>query len=135
MSKANFPIFKRKIRGQSLVYLDSASTSQKPLEVIEAVANFYKKHNANIHRGIHTLSQEATNLYESARDKVKKFINAKRREEIIFTSGATEAINLVVWTWGHEHIHAGDEILLSEMEHHSILVPWQILAKKKKAKL
>src|SRR3989344_7674307 len=131
----NFPILKRKINGQRLVYLDNASTTQKPEIVLGAMDNFYRNHNANIHRGIHTLSQEATELYEGTRDKVQKFINAKNREEIIFTSGATEAINLVVWTWGHENIHAGDEILLSEAEHHSNLVPWQILAKKKRAML
>jgi len=130
-----FPILKRKINGQRLVYLDNASTAQKPESVLRAMDDFYRKHNANTHRGIHTLSQEATELYEGARDKVQKFINAGFREEIILTSGATEAINLVVWTWGHENIHAGDEILLSEMEHHSNIVPWQILAKKKGAKL
>ena len=130
-----FPILKRKINGKRLVYLDNASTTQKPRQVIEAISDFYQNHNANIHRGIHTLSQEATQMYEGARDKVKKFINAKHRGEIIFTSGATEAINLVAWTWGHENIHRGDEILLTEMEHHSNLVPWQILAKKKGARL
>lgn len=130
-----FPIFKRKIHGQPLVYLDNASTTQKPLQVLKAMDDFYRNHNSNIHRGIHALSQEATSLYESARDKVRKFLNAKAREQIIFTSGATEAINLVVWTWGHDHIKRGDEILLSEMEHHSNIVPWQILAKKKRARL
>lgn len=115
--------------------MDNASTTQKPQNVILAMTDFYEHHNANIHRGIHTLSQEATQMYEGARDKVQKFINAKYREEIIFTSGATEAINLVVWTWGHENIKRGDEILLTEMEHHSNLVPWQILARKKGAKL
>lgn len=135
MLENQFPILKRKIRGQRLVYLDSASTTQKPRQVIAAISDYYERHNANIHRGIHTLSLEATSLYEGARDKVQKFINAKSREEIIFTSGATESINLVVWTWGHENIHRGDEILLTEMEHHSNLVPWQILAKKKGAKL
>src|SRR3989344_1490227 len=130
-----FPIFKRKIHGQPLVYLDNPSPTQKPLQVLKAMDDFYRNHNSNIHRGIHALSQEATSLYESARDKVRKFLNAKAREEIIFTSGATEAINLVVWTWGHENIRAGDEILLTETEHHSNLVPWQILAKKKRARL
>src|SRR3989344_3113630 len=130
-----FPILKRKINGKRLVYLDNASTTQKPRQVIEAISDFYQNHNANIHRGIHTLSQEATQIYEGVRDKVKKFIKARFREEIIFTSGATEAINLVAWTWGHENIHRGDEILLTEMEHHSNLVPWQILAKKKGAKI
>ncbi|MDZ4243681.1 MAG: SufS family cysteine desulfurase, partial [Candidatus Doudnabacteria bacterium] len=135
MFNSNFPILKRKINGRRLVYLDNASTTQKPQNVILAMTDFYEHHNANIHRGIHTLSQEATQMYEGARDKVQKFINAKYREEIIFTSGATEAINLVVWTWGHENIKRGDEILLTEMEHHSNLVPWQILARKKGAKL
>ncbi len=135
MLEKEFPILKRKINGHKLVYLDNASTTQKPRVVIEAISNFYKFHNANIHRGIHTLSQEATQMYEEVRDKVQKFLNAKSRDEIIFTSGATEAINLVVWTWGHENIHRGDEILLTEMEHHSNLVPWQVLAKKKGARL
>ena len=135
MLEKHFPILNRKINGYKLVYLDNASTTQKPKSVINAVSEFYEQHNANIHRGIHTLSQEATALYEGTRDKVQKFIDAKHREEIIFTSGATEAINLVVWAWGHENIHAGDEILLSQAEHHSNLVPWQILAKKKHAKL
>lgn len=135
MLEKHFPILKRKIRGRGLTYLDSASTTQKPMSVITAISNFYKFHNANIHRGIHTLSQEATEMYEGTRDKVQKFINARAREEIVFTSGATEAINLVVWTWGHENIHRGDEILLTEMEHHSNLVPWQLLAKKKGARI
>jgi len=117
------------------VYLDNAATTQKPIGVLEAMDEYYRKHNANIHRGIHTLSVEATDMYESARDKVRKFLNAGSREEIVFTGGATEAINLVVWTWGHENIHRGDEILLTEMEHHSNLVPWQELARKKGAQL
>ena len=108
MFEKDFPILKRRINGRRLVYLDNASTTQKPRAVIEAISDFYQNHNANIHRGIHTLSQEATQMYEGARDKVKKFINAKHRGEIIFTSGATEAINLVAWTWGHENIHRGD---------------------------
>ena len=117
------------------MYLDNAATTQKPIGVLEAMDEYYRKHNANIHRGIHTLSVEATDMYESARDKVRKFLNAGSREEIVFTGGATEAINLVVWTWGHENIHRGDEILLTEMEHHSNLVPWQELARKKGAQL
>lgn len=135
MLTKSFPILKRKISGHSLVYLDNASTTQKPKEVIAEISDFYENRNANIHRGIHTLSQEATAMYEGARDKVQKFLNAKSREEIIFTSGATESINLVVWTWGHDNIRRGDEIVLSEMEHHSNLVPWQVLAKKKGAKI
>ena len=125
----------RKINRHRLVYLDSASTTQKPESVIHAMTDFYRWHNANVHRGIYKLSQEATAMYEGARDKMREFINAGSREEVIFTSGATEAINLVVWTWGHENIKRGDEILLTEMEHHSNLVPWQVLAKKKGAKL
>src|SRR3989344_6531417 len=117
MLEKRFPILKRKINGHRLVYLDNASTTQKPRSVVKAVTEFYEKHNANIHRGIHTLSQEATALYEGTRDKVREFINAEHREEIIFTSSATEAINLVVWTWGLDSVHAGDEILLIEMEH------------------
>ncbi len=135
MFERQFPILKRKIHGKRLIYLDNAATTQKPESVIRAMDDFYRRHNANVHRGIHTLAQEATNLYEGVRDKVQKFLNARYREEIIFTSGATEAINLVVWTWGHENIHRGDEILLTEMEHHSNLVPWQELAKKKGARL
>ncbi|MDP3741079.1 MAG: cysteine desulfurase [bacterium] len=134
-SENKFPILGRKFNGHKLVYLDSASTTQKPRQVIESLLDFYLYRNANIHRGIYALSQEATALYEGARDKLQKFINAKSRQEIIFTSGATEAINLVAWTWGHENIKRGDEILLTEMEHHSNLVPWQVLAKKKGAKL
>src|SRR3989344_6576017 len=135
MLTKEFPILHRKINRHRLVYLDSASTTQKPESVIHAMTDFYRWHNANVHRGIYKLSQEATAMYEGARDKMREFINAGSREEVIFTSGATEAINLVVWTWGHENIRRGDEILLTEMEHHSNLVPWQILAKKKGAKL
>ena len=131
----NFPILKRKVNGRRLVYLDNAATTQKPSVVIDAVSNFYREHNANIHRGIHTLSQEATQMYEGVRDKVRKLINAKHREEIIFTSGTTEAINLAAWSWGDANIKKGDEILLTEMEHHSNLVPWQVLARKKEARL
>ena len=135
MLEQQFPILKRKIREHKLVYLDNAATTQKPLGVLEAMDEYYRKHNANIHRGIHTLSVEATDMYEGARDHVQKFLGAAASEEIVFTGGATEAINLVVWTWGHENIHRGDEILLTEMEHHSNLVPWQELARKKGAKL
>src|SRR3989344_1027733 len=135
MLTKEFPILHRKINRHRLVYLDSASTTQKPESVIHAMTDFYRWHNANVHRGIYQLSREATDMYEGARDKMQKFINAKSREEVIFTSGATEAINLVVWTWAHDNIKRGDEILLTEMEHHSNMVPWQALAKKKGAKL
>jgi len=127
--REEFPILGRKINGHDLVYLDNAATSQKPQVVIDAISDFYKNHNANIHRGVHTLSEEAGNMYDEARAKVARFINAQRPEEIIFVRNATEALNLVAMTWGRANIKTGDEILVSEMEHHSNMVPWQILAK------
>ncbi|MCL5003966.1 MAG: cysteine desulfurase [Patescibacteria group bacterium] len=127
--REDFPILKRKINGHDLVYLDNAATSQKPKAVIEAVADFYENHNANVHRGVHTLSEEATQMYEEARVRVAKFINARLPSEIIFVRNSTEALNLIVWSRGKAHLKKGDEILLSEMEHHSNLVPWQLLAK------
>ncbi|PIY95749.1 MAG: cysteine desulfurase [Candidatus Kerfeldbacteria bacterium CG_4_10_14_0_8_um_filter_42_10] len=133
--KKDFPIFKRKINGQKLVYLDNAATTQKPQIVIDTLKDFYEHHNANIHRGIYRLSEEATELYETAREKVRKFIEAKETEEIIFTRGTTESINLVAYAWGRQNIEKGDEIIVTEMEHHSNLVPWQVLAKEKEATL
>ena len=124
-----FPILKRKINGKPLIYLDSASTSQKPTAVLAALQKFYTTSNANIHRGIHTLSEEATEQYENTRKKVAKFINAKTEEEIIFTKNCTEAINCVYASWGKTHIAKGDEIIVSALEHHANLVPWQELAK------
>lgn len=112
-----------------MVYLDSAATSQKPKQVLQAMSDYYEFSNANVHRGAHALSIRATEAYEAARDKVQRFINAPVREEIVFTRGATEAINLVAYTWGVQNLKAGDEILLTVMEHHSNLVPWQIVAK------
>ena len=135
MFERHFPLLRRKINDRRLVYLDNAATTQKPQSVIEAISDFYQNRNANIHRGIHALSHEATELYEGVRDKTRKFINARRREEIIFTGGTTDSINLIVWSWGGQNIKRGDEILLTEMEHHANLVPWQILAKKKGARL
>ncbi len=129
-----FPILKRKINGHPLIYLDNASTSQKPLVVLQALQNFYLNSNANIHRGIHTLSEEATEQYENVRAKVAKFINAKT-EEIVFTKNATESLNCVAVSWGRLHIKKDDEIIVSALEHHANLVPWQELAKEKKAKL
>lgn len=129
-----FPILKRKINGQPLVYLDNASTSQKPLVVLQALQKFYTNSNANVHRGIHTLSQEATDQYENVRAKAAKFINAKS-EEIVFTKNATEALNCVAVSWGRIHIKKDDEIIVSALEHHANLVPWQELAKEKSAKL
>ncbi len=133
--KKQFPIFKRKIHGRSLVYLDNASTSQKPLHVIRAIQKFYETTNANIHRGIHTLSEEATSAYEHTRKRVATFINAASPEEIVFTKNCTESINLVAATWGMTHIKRGDQIIVSALEHHANLVPWQELARKKHATL
>ena len=131
--KADFPILARQINGHRLVYLDNAATTQKPRAVIEAIGEYYRKHNANIYRGLHTLSEEATAAYEQTRSHVARFIGGTADEEIIFTRGATEAINLVAYTWGEANIKAGDEIVLTEMEHHANLVPWVILAQKKGA--
>lgn len=131
--KKDFPIFDRRINGRSLVYLDSASTSQKPYIVLEALEKYYKQNNANIHRGIHTLSEEATAAYELVREHVASFINAKESAEIIFTRNTTEAINLVAYSWGEQNVKPGDEIVVSSLEHHSNLVPWQELCRRKKA--
>ncbi|MBF2021232.1 MAG: SufS family cysteine desulfurase [Hydrococcus sp. C42_A2020_068] len=128
--RSDFPILHQEVNGKPLIYLDSAATSQKPLAVLDTLRNYYERDNANVHRGAHTLSVRATEAYESARDKVAKFVNAASRQEIVFTRNATEAINLVAYSWGLNHLKAGDEILLSVMEHHSNLVPWQIIAQK-----
>lgn len=133
--KKLFPILKRKTNGKALAYLDNASTSQKPKIVIDAISNYYETTNANIHRGVYTLSEQATDAYEKCRDTVAKFINAKQREEIIFTRNTTESINLVARSWGETSIKKNDEIIVSELEHHSNLVPWQELCKKTSAKL
>jgi cysteine desulfurase/selenocysteine lyase len=133
--RQDFPILKRQIDGKQLVYLDSAATSQKPRCVIDALANYYSNYNANIHRGIHTLAEEATDAFESARDKAAAFVGTSDKREIIWTRNATEAINLVAQSWGRQNISEGDEIILSPLEHHSNLVPWQMLAKEKGAKL
>jgi cysteine desulfurase/selenocysteine lyase len=131
--RRQFPILDREVKGKPLVYLDNAATSQKPQLVIDSLANYYTGYNANIHRGIHTLAEEATAAFEATRDAVQKFIHAASREEIIFTRGTTEGINLVAATWGRQNIKAGDEIIISTMEHHSNIVPWQILCEEKKA--
>ncbi len=120
--RQDFPILQRTVNGRPLVYLDNAATSQKPSSVIEAERHYYAYYNANIHRGVHRLSQEATDAYEAARDKVRDFIHARRREEIVFTRGTTESINLVANSYG-QGLRAGDEILVTEMEHHSNIVP------------
>jgi cysteine desulfurase / selenocysteine lyase len=130
--REDFPILKRVLRGnRRLVYLDNAATTQKPLSVIEAISNYYMNHNSNIHRGVHQLAEEATIEYESTREKVRKFINARSRDEIVFTRNTTEAINLIAYSWGSSNIGRNDCILITEFEHHSNIVPWQILAQAK----
>src|ERR1700692_4962411 len=131
--RQEFPILNREVKGKSLIYLDNAATTQKPQAVIGALVHYYTNYNANIHRGIHTLAEEATAAFEATRDAIQKFIHAASREEIIFTRGTTEGINLVAYTWGRQNIRAGDEIIISGMEHHSNIVPWQILCEEKKA--
>jgi cysteine desulfurase/selenocysteine lyase len=131
--RRDFPILQRKVHGKPLVYLDNAATSQKPRQVIDALVNYYENYNANIHRAVHTLGEQATAEYEAAREKVRRFINAPTVESVIFTRNTTEAINLVAYSWGRANISEGDEILLTQMEHHSNLIPWQQLAKEKGA--
>ncbi len=133
--KKSFPIFSRQVNGKPLVYLDNASTTQKPQAVLDALTNYYTTINANVHRGVHTLSEEATEAYEGVRAKTAEFIGAREPAEIVFTRNATEAINLVAYTWGERNIEAGDEIVVSALEHHSNLVPWQELCRRKKAVL
>jgi cysteine desulfurase/selenocysteine lyase len=133
--RADFPILNQEVYGKPLVYLDSAATAQKPRAVIDAIAKYYLQDNANVHRGVHLLSERATQAYEGARGKVKRFINAAHDHEIVFVRGTTEAINLVAQTYGRRRVQAGDEILITEMEHHSDIVPWQILCEEKGAVL
>ncbi|MAP52798.1 MAG: cysteine desulfurase [Verrucomicrobiales bacterium] len=131
----DFPILEQTVNGHLLVYLDNAASSQKPQVVIDAIRTHYERDNANVHRGIHELSNRATEAYEGARQRIAEYLNANSREEIIFTRGTTESLNLIAQTWGSENISEGDTILLTEMEHHSNLVPWQLLAKRTGAKL
>ncbi len=133
--RKDFPILKRKINGNPLVYLDNAATTQKPLSVIEAVSDFYRHSNANVHRGAHTISAEATDIYESARLRAAEFINAPSDRQIVFVRNATEAINLAAYGWARHHLSEGDEILLTVLEHHSNIVPWQLIASETGAKL
>ena len=133
--RADFPILSREVHGRPLVYFDNASTTQKPRAVIDALTNYYEHYNANIHRGIHTLAEEATARYEETRQKVADFIGAPRPECIVFTRNTTESINLVAHAWGRKNLQPGDEIVLSVMEHHSNLVPWQLLAQATGAQL
>ncbi len=133
--REDFPVLKRQVNDKPLVYFDNAATSQKPQVVIDAIVRYYREYNANIHRGIHKLAEEATLAHEEAREKVAKFVNAKGTQEIIFTRNATEAINLVAYSWGRANIRSGDKIVLTIMEHHSNIVPWQLLAEEKDAKI
>ncbi|MGG0237192.1 cysteine desulfurase SufS [Bacillus rhizoplanae] len=133
--RKQFPILDQKVNGKQLVYFDSAATSQKPIQVIETLERYYKEYNSNVHRGVHTLGTKATDAYEGAREKVRKFINAKSMEEIIFTRGTTTALNTVAASYGMEHVKEGDEIVITYMEHHSNIIPWQQVAKRTGATL
>jgi cysteine desulfurase / selenocysteine lyase len=133
--RKQFPILHQEVNGNPLVYLDSAATSQKPIQVIEALEKYYREYNSNVHRGVHTLGTRATDGYEGAREKVRKFINAKSTEEIIFTRGTTTALNTVAASYGAANLKEGDEIVISHMEHHSNIIPWQQIAKKTGAQL
>ena len=133
--RQDFPILDQKVHGTPLIYFDNAATSQKPRKVIDALVHYYERDNANVHRGIHELSNRSTVAFEAARIRTAKFINARNADEIIFTRGTTESINLVASTWGRKNLKSGDVILLTEMEHHSNLVPWQILAQQTGARI
>lgn len=133
--RRDFPILSNAVRGKPLVYLDNAATTQKPRQVIDALNDYYRRYNSNIHRGVHTLSEQATGAYETARGKIRTFINAASDKEVIFTRGTTEGINLVAQSYGRSRLSAGDEIIVSEMEHHSNIVPWQLLREQTGAKL
>src|SRR6266566_8527347 len=133
--RADFPILHQKVHGQPLIYFDNAATSQKPRMVLDALRNYYERDNANVHRGIHELSNRATAAYEAARARAGRFINARSGDEIVFTRGTTESINLVAHSWGGKNLKPGDGILLTEMEHHSNIVPWQLLSERTGAKL
>ncbi|MDA1095845.1 MAG: cysteine desulfurase [Chloroflexi bacterium] len=133
--RSDFPILSRMIRGKPLVYLDSTATSQKPAAVIDALADFYRTSNANVHRGVYSLSEESTAAYELTRQKVAAFIGAPSLEQIIFTRNTTESLNLVAFAWGRANLHAGDEVLVTQMEHHSNIVPWQIVCQERGAVL
>ncbi len=133
--RRDFPILDREVNGKPLAYLDSGATAQKPLRVIERVNELHRDINANIHRGVHRLSEEMTDFYEQAREDIRRFIGAEHREEIIFTAGATASLNTVAYAWGERFLRAGDNIVVSEMEHHSNIVPWQLVAERKGAEI
>ena len=131
--RAQFPILSRKVKGKDLVYLDNAATAQKPVGVIDSLVHYYSHYNANIHRGLHTLADEATAAYEASRMSVKEFVGASSPDEVIFTKGTTESINLVAHSWGKAFLNEGDEIIITSLEHHANIVPWQMIAAEKKA--
>jgi cysteine desulfurase/selenocysteine lyase len=133
--RADFPILEQDINGKPLVYLDNGATTQKPNAVIDAIAHYYRHDNSNVHRGAHTLSDRSTSAFESARESVRDFVNAKATEEVIWTKGTTESVNLVAFSWGLENLKAGDKVLVSEMEHHANIVPWQMVCEKTGAML
>ncbi|HKJ81954.1 MAG TPA: aminotransferase class V-fold PLP-dependent enzyme, partial [Ignavibacteriaceae bacterium] len=130
--RKDFPILSEKVHGKNLCYLDNAATTHKPKTVIDALSKYYETINSNVHRGVHTLSELATNAYEGSRETVKNFINASCEKEIIFTRGTTESINLVAQTFGRQNLNEGDEVLITGMEHHSNIVPWQMICEEKK---
>jgi|TARA_B110000014_G_scaffold261150_1_gene252315 cysteine desulfurase/selenocysteine lyase len=134
--RSDFPVLERKVRdGKDLVYLDNAATTQKPIQVIDAISDYYKNHNSNIHRAVHALAEESTEAFEVTRDKIAKFLNIQNRKEIVFVRGTTEAINLVAYTWGRDHIQKNDIVVTTEYEHHSNIVPWQMLTQETGAEL
>lgn len=133
--RADFPILEREVNRRKLVYFDSGATAQKPLSVINLTDKLYSEYNANIHRGVHHLSGQMTDMYEAARERVRRFIGAEHREEVVFTAGATASINLVAYAWSEKFLHEGDNVVVSEMEHHSNIVPWQLACQRKGAEL
>ena len=133
--RRQFPILQRRVKGNPLVYLDNGATSQKPQCVVDSVENYYREFNSNIHRGVHHLSQLATQAYEDAREIVRAYINAEHAYEVLLTSGTTESINLVASSWGHKYLEPGDEVIISTMEHHSNIVPWQLVCEERRAQL
>ena len=133
--RADFPILEREVNRRKLVYFDSGATAQKPLSLINLTDKLYSEYNANIHRGVHHLSGQMTDMYEAARERVRRFIGAEHREEVVFTAGATASINLVAYAWSEKFLHEGDNVVVSEMEHHSNIVPWQLACQRKGAEL
>jgi len=134
--RSDFPVLERRVRDDKvLVYLDNAATTQKPIQVIDAITDYYKNHNSNIHRAVHALAEESTEAFEATRDKVARFLNVTNSKEIIFVKGTTEAINLVAYAWGRDNVQKGDIVVTTEYEHHSNIVPWQILTQETGAEL